>query len=274
MALERGDSGEAVRELQRLLNRVGALLVVDGDFGPGTETAVAEARDFLRLPPGEAVDDTLLQALSRLKDPSPELTAAGVTFIAREEVSSPAMYRKRYRRPVWPTERSGITIGIGYDLQFVTADQLQADWSDVLGADVCETLRPCLGRRGSRALMDAIAAVDVPLPAAVFVFLRRMLPTHIGVTRRSYPMLDDLAAARRTALVSLVFNRGGSLNGETRREMRRIRDLLVAGETEPVADELESMTRLWDPVRERGVIERRRREAMLWRGGFESLRLV
>lgn len=274
MALERGDSGEAVMELQRLLNRVGALLVVDGDFGPGTEAAVEEARAFLRLPPGGAADDTLLQALSRLKDPSPELTAAGVTFIAREEVSSPAMYRKRYRRPVWPTEKSGITIGIGYDLQFVTADELRSDWSDMLGADVCDSLVPCLGRRGSRSLMDAIAQVDVPLPAAVFVFLRRMLPKHIAITRRTYPTLDELPAARRTALVSLVFNRGGSLSGETRREMRRIRELLDAGDTEPVADQFEAMTRLWDPVRERGVIDRRRREAMLWRGGFESLRLV
>src|SRR5690606_6265736 len=227
MALTVGDTGEPVRELQRLLNRTGALLVVDGQFGPGTAAAVADARAFLRLPPGDAVDDSLLAALEQLEDPSPELTAAGVTFIAREEVSSPAMYRKRYRRPVWPTERSGITIGIGYDLQFVDMDQLCADWADMLGMDICKALEPCLGRRGSRALMQSIAHVDVPLPAAVFVFLRRMLPSHIGTTRRTYPTLDRLPAARRTALVSLVFNRGGSLRGETRREMLRIRELLA-----------------------------------------------
>lgn len=274
MALKLGDSGEEVMALQRLLNRAGALLVVDGDFGPGTAAAVQEARAFLRLPPGNAIDDSLLSALERLEDPSPELTAAGVTFIAREEVSSPAMYRKRYRRPVWPTERSGITIGIGYDLQFVDMDQLCADWADVLGMDICEALRPCLGRRGSRALVESIAHVDVPLPAAVFVFLRRMLPTHIANTRRAYPTLDTLPAASRTALVSLVFNRGGSLIGEKRREMRRIRDLLAAAELERVADEFDAMTRLWDSRTERGVIDRRRREAMLWRGGFESLRLA
>jgi hypothetical protein len=274
MALTKGDSGEEVMDLQRLLNRAGALLVVDGDFGPGTEAAVAEARAFLRLPPGSAVDDSLLAALEQLEDPSPELTAPGVTFIAREEVSSPAMYRKRYRRPVWPTEKSGITIGIGYDLQFVDMDRLCEDWADVLGMDVCETLRPCLRRRGSRALIESIAHVDVPLPAAVFVFLRRMLPTHIANTRRAYPTLDALPPARRTALVSLVFNRGGSLTGETRREMLRIRELLEVNDLAPVAAQLEAMTRLWDPVRERGVIERRRREAMLWRGGFESLRLA
>jgi len=39
--LRRGSKGEAVIELQRLLQKLGFMLAVDGDFGPGTEVAVA-----------------------------------------------------------------------------------------------------------------------------------------------------------------------------------------------------------------------------------------
>ena len=86
-------------------------------------------------------------------------------------------------------------------------------------------------------------------------------------------MLNLLPAARRTALISLVFNRGNNLVGERRTEMKRIRELLDAGDRDEVAQQFESMTRLWDPERERGVIERRCREATLWTTGFSALHL-
>jgi len=87
-------------------------------------------------------------------------------------------------------------------------------------------------------------------------------------------MLDNLPPARRTALISLVFNRGGDLEGDRRREMKRIRELLTAGDFDAVAAEFEAMVRLWDPVKEGGVIEPRRREAVLWRAGFVALQLA
>jgi hypothetical protein len=273
MVLKRGDKNDAVRHLQRALNKLGALLLLDGDFGPGTEAAVAEARVTLGRPGPAQADDDLLQALAALPEPSPELTAPGATFIGREEVSSPAEYRRRYRHPVWPTANSGITIGIGYDLRFVTAAKLESDWSDVLPADAIDRLVPMVGTRGTADLLAKVADVDVPLPAAMAVFLKRMMPEHIGRARGAYPTLNTLVPARRTALISLVFNRGSDLEGDRRREMKRIRELLAAGDVDSVAEEFEAMVRLWDPVTERGVIERRRREAVLWRAGFSALQL-
>ena len=273
MLLERGARGEPVKHLQRGLNKLGALLLVDGEFGPGTEAAIGDARVALGLPGGPRADDALLDALAAVPEPSPELTAPGVSFIAREEVSSAAEYRKRFKRPVWPTTHSGITIGIGYDLRFADRDKLQADWGDVLGPGVIRRLTETCGTRGSAELLARVADVEVPLLTAVGVFLKRMLPEHIGITRAAYPALGTLPPARRTALISLVFNRGGSLQGERRREMKRIRELLDRGDPDPVAEELEGMTRLWSMTRERGIIERRRREAVLWRSGFAGLLL-
>ncbi|MGH7388077.1 MAG: peptidoglycan-binding protein [Candidatus Rokuibacteriota bacterium] len=274
MVLERGDRGNAVKELQRALNKLGSLLLIDGDFGPATEAAVADARVMLRRPGPPRADDELLRTLMALPEPAPELSPPGISFIAREEVSSPGDYRRRYQHAVWPTPNSGITIGIGYDLRFVSAAKLEADWKDVLPAETIARLGLVAGTRGTADLLAKVADIEVPLPAAVTVFLKRMMPEHIGRTRATYPMLDVLPTARRTALISLVFNRGGDLEGDRRREMSKIRELLAVGEVDAVASQFEAMTRLWDPVTERGVIERRRREAVLWRLGFPALQLV
>jgi peptidoglycan hydrolase-like protein with peptidoglycan-binding domain len=263
-----------VKDLQRGLNRLGSLLVVDGDFGPSTEAAVADARVMLNRPGPPEADALLLDALAHLPDPSPELTAPGVTFIGREEVSSPAEYRQHYRHPTWPSPMSGITIGIGYDLRFANEATLRADWSGALPEATLAALVPVLGGPGSASRLALVAGVEIPLPAAVAVFLKRMVPAHTANTRSIYPMLDTLSPPRRTALISLVFNRGTALAGDRRLEMRQIRDLLAAGRIDEVAGQFEAMVRIWDPKTEAGVIARRRREATLWRAGFEALQLV
>ncbi len=97
MLLKMGDSGDAVRELQRGLNRLGSILLVDGGFGPGTRDAVIDGRAALKQPGPPEADDAFQQAVAAVPDPFPPLTAAGVTFIARAEVSSPAQYRSNTR---------------------------------------------------------------------------------------------------------------------------------------------------------------------------------
>ena len=274
MLLRPGDHGEPVKGLQRGLNKVGGMLLVDGDFGPGTREAVLEARDTLHQPGGVDADDALQAAVAAAPDPFPFLTAAGVTFIARAEVSSAAAYRRKYRTPCWPGKTSGITIGIGYDCQFVGPKKLKADWGDALPPNMLALLTATTKKVGSKALLNACAGVDVPLPAAMRVFATRTLPEYVTATRNVYPQLDALPPARRTALVSLVYNRGASLKkDDRRREMRNIRDRLAAGDVEGIDSEFDSMTRLWDEATERGLIQRRRDEARLWRSGFSALQL-
>lgn len=173
--LRYGDHGEAVKRLQRDLNEVGALLRVDGDFGPATRTEVMEARAALAQPGAEpeAADEALQERLAAELDPCPELTSAGATFIAREEVSSAAAYRARYLHPVLPPNESGVTIGIGYDLRFADRGSLAFDWGDQLSADVLERLAPVLGCRGTAELLARVSDVEIPLASAFAVFVRR-----------------------------------------------------------------------------------------------------
>ncbi len=278
MLLKQGDSGEPVKSLQRGLNRLGSMLLVDGDFGPGTRDAVVDARVLLRLPGPPEADETLQQAVAAVPDPFPSLTAAGVTFIAREEVSGPREYRRKYKNPVWPSAESGITVGIGYDLQFVDQDSLREDWGDQLPSDAIARLSTVVGVRGSEERLARVHDIEVPLLAAMHVFQQRTLPSYQRRTLSIYPQVQNLSPERRSALVSLVYNRGTRLKDEDpvrqeRREMRAIRDLLAAGDFEAVADELEAMARLWNPNKTPGLIRRRQDEAKLWRSGFDALQL-
>lgn len=276
MVLRQGDRGDAVKVLQRDLNKLGSMLVVDGGFGAGTRNAIALARETLQRPgPPEEADDDLQQAVAAAPDPCPPLTAAGMTFIAREEVSDAATYQRRFQTPVWPTPESGITIGVGYDLRFVDRAGLVADWGDVLSAGDIERLAGVLQKPGTAALLASVSTVVIPLSAAMRVFAGRSLPKYLGQTRSIYPAVEGFALtpAQRTALVSLVYNRGTKLDGDRRREMQAIRDLLAAGRINEVAEQFESMTRLWNENTEGGLIRRRRSEATLWRAGFAPLLL-
>jgi hypothetical protein len=254
------------------------MLLVDGRFGPETGVAVAEARAALQLPgPGEA-DEAFLATVSALPDPFPSLSAAGLTFIARAEVTSPSAYRRKFQRPCLPSEASGITIGIGYDCQFATPAQLAADWGDLLPPATIGRLAPALGVVGTPAVVADLQDVVVPLQSAMRVFATRSLPKFLDLTRGIYPAVPALSLARRTALVSLVYSRGSRLTDkdpvrQDRREMRNIQTLLAAHDDDLVADELESMTRLWDPQTLGGLVQRRKDEAVLWRAGFGPLML-
>jgi hypothetical protein len=279
MLLKRGNAGEPVKVLQRGLNKLGAMLLIDGEFGAGTAAAVTDARQSLAMPgPVEEADDALQAAVGTVPDPFPPLTAAGVTFIARQEVTDAVRYRRQYQTPSWPGRKSGITIGIGYDCSFVGVDQLRADWRGVLEANVITQLCGVVQKVGSDELLAQVRDVVVPLDAAMKVFMASTLPRYLDDARRSFPQVDTLSASQRTALVSLVYNRGAGLKDinvekQDRREMRNIRTLIATGEMDAVADQFRSMTRLWDPATEGGLIQRRLDEAQLWGSGFTALKL-
>lgn len=75
VVLRRGDRGSAVVALQRELNRLGANLNPDGDFGPATETAVKVLQRNAGLTPdgvyGPATTRALWLAVAALDKPTP-----------------------------------------------------------------------------------------------------------------------------------------------------------------------------------------------------------
>jgi hypothetical protein len=267
--LKRRDSGPDVELAQGLLNRDGALLDEDGDFGRGTEVAVQECQTRRGLPSSGEIDDPTWALLRTLPEPCPGIAMKAVNFIAQQEVSNRAHYDAVVAKPEYPGGESGITIGVGYDLRFETA-KFEADWGNLLPAATIAALRPCLGKQGTKEMEGDLSDFAVPWQAAWTVFVKQSLPKYVAKTRATFPGFDNLSPLCRGVLVSLVYNRGEAMTDntpdDTRREMREIRAAIQAGNPAAVPDLLRAMKRLWPTMR--GLRDRREAEAKLFEEGL------
>lgn len=149
----------------------------------------------------------------------------------------------------WPGEQSGITLGYGYDLGYNTSAQFEADWGACLPEAQVAALKTVVGLKGTAAKARAADFVQIKIREtdARNVLLTRTVPRFYEETRRAFPGLEKLPSDAQGALVSLVFNRGSSMNGDRRTEMRAIRDLLQAQQPDlhAIAEQVRSMKRLW-----------------------------
>ncbi|HEY5973598.1 MAG TPA: hypothetical protein VIU41_02550 [Geobacteraceae bacterium] len=165
----------------------------------------------------------------------------------------------------WPGGSSGITIGIGYDLGYVTVDQFESDWEPYLSADALARLKTAIGKTGIAAKNRAPQFSDIKIMPqdAESVFFHRTLPLHALRTEQALPGVTELPDDAQGALLSLVFNRGTSMVGDRRVEMRAIRDAVPQKDLQEIADQLRSMKRLWVGKGLDGLLRRREAEALL-----------
>jgi hypothetical protein len=70
------------------------------------------------------------------------------------------------------------------------------------------------------------------------------VPKFYNVTKNAFPGFEELPADVQGGLVSLVFNRGTSMEGD-RREMRVIRDLVPQKDVKGIADKIRQMKVIW-----------------------------
>ena len=227
------------------------------------ETAVAETV----VPAIVAVQDAV-QAV--LPPPAaapvvPVVSPAAAALIVRWEVSSPAHYSRALDRPIWPQGASGITWGIGYDGGHATARDIRTAWHAHGEVERLATTAGIVGTRARDAL-PVYRDIVTPYDYAAQVFTDVSLPVYHASTRRSFGGgLDALPPDAAGALVSMVYNRGGSMAGDRNHEKRVIRDTCIpAGDLACIAQQLRAMCRLWvGTVNERGLCNRRDDEARL-----------
>lgn len=165
----------------------------------------------------------------------------------------------------WPGGESGITVGYGYDLGQVKANQFAADWGDVLPAAQMERLKPAVGLAGEKAKAAAASLGDITIgkDVSLKVFLTRTILSFQKQTEAGFPGLAKLPADAQGALVSLVYNRGPKMDGVRRKEMRAIRDAVGKGDLKEIAAQLRAMKRLWEGQGLPGLLKRRDAEAAL-----------
>lgn len=188
-------------------------------------------------------------------------------LIIKYEVGGGKSYYDRFlKAPVVPPAFSGLTWGIGYDGGYNTAERIRLDWA-ALPSWQLDILVRAAGLKGDkarafyRANREQIEKIQIPWEIALAVFEKNTIPRYYTMTQRTFPNFDALCGNSQGSLVSLVFNRGTSLIGPSRREMKNITQLTPSKNYSCIANEIRSMKRLWPGIK--GLLLRRDEEARL-----------
>ena len=196
------------------------------------------------------------------------ISKKSIDLIIKHEIGGREVYTKKYERPIWAGGESGITIGIGADLGYTSDKQFMLDWSGVINLNFVNALRPTIGIKGPQAkalLKGEILNGRIPYNTAYEVFVKSSLPRYYAMTKKIYPNMDLLNLDTQGALVSVVYNRGNKLEGDSRAEMRAIVDLIAKQDYEGIAEQIEKSKRLWENKGLDGLVVRRESEADLVR---------
>ena len=192
------------------------------------------------------------------------ISPAALALVIEFEVGSRDYYARRLAKPTWPGGASGVTIGCGYDLGYNTATQIVEDWKD-LGPTKLQELVRLAGIKGdtARRMAPTVSHIVVPWVLAEKVFMKRTLPRFGTMAADAFPGLAALHPHIQGALLSIVFNRGASMKGDSRLEMRAIKEAIQRGDLKAIPGHIRSMKRLWKGKGLDGLLRRRDAEAKL-----------
>lgn len=241
-----------------------AQAAVEHQPAPVAVEAVAEAVSEPLAAAQDAVAEVLPATVAPETQVEPWMPLAA-SLIVRWEISSPAYYERRLSAPIWPKGASGVTWCIGYDGGHQRRAVIVDDWASHPHVD---RLAETAGIRGEAAgrLVPGLKDIHTPYADCLVVFETRTLLEYDRMAARAFgPGYLLLKPEIRAALVSLVYNRGAAMAGDSRREMREIPACVASNSPGPcIARLLRSMKRLWiGTVNERGLSARREAEAVM-----------
>jgi V8-like Glu-specific endopeptidase/GH24 family phage-related lysozyme (muramidase) len=246
-------------------------------------TGAREASQAKSFTPGEAYIAGERDLAEIMGEWTPEqaravLSDTGYRLILEHETGGPGYYNNVLKQaPTWPGGKSGVTIGVGYDVGYHTLAELRTDWHAHIDETDLSRLEQTVGVRGSaaKALAASLHDIKIPLETAGAVFDARTLPKYVKRTYTNLPRqaLDVLHPHCVSALVSLVFNRGASFRktADRYREMRAILAAMQAMDFARIPDQIRSMKRLWINKGLDGLLRRRDDEAALFERGLAAM---
>ena len=195
------------------------------------------------------------------------ISKKSIEFIIQHEIGGREVYTRKYQKPIWAGGDSGLTIGIGYDLGYIKEKDLFSDWAG-LNLNFLNAMKRFCGVKGEvvkTMMRGEVLNVVIPYNMAYDVFVKKSLPKYYAMTKKIYPQLDSLNEDTRGALVSMVYNRGAKLDGESRKEMKAIVELVAKQDYDGIAEQIERSKRLWENRGLDGLVIRREAEADLIR---------
>lgn len=238
---------------------------------PASDTVIAaqDAAAAIVAPAVVAVREIVEPALPPLSPLAPPLDECpqALELIVTFEVVSRDYYERQLQGVICPPAASGPTWGIGYDGGHQTARRIADDWTAHPDADRLALSAGVTGQARCRPLVaQTLADVRTPLSLAEPVFVTATLPEYTARAARAFRVgWDRLPPCAKGGLTSVVYNRGAGMAGDSRREMRVIRDECVpAGDVQCIAGQLRAMVRIWAGTSiENGMRRRRHAEADL-----------
>lgn len=164
---------------------------------------------------------------------TPHLPQIAENFITDAEVSSTInnhnYYDKHYQTATFAGIGSGLTIAIGVDLGQQSAEVTEDCWKSYLIAENVKRLASCaniLDSSSVKELVHELQDIVIPWDIAINEFDHYEVPSYWSLTRRTFPGFDNLTLNAQGALVATVYNRGSSMAGSSRIDMRTIRTLV------------------------------------------------
>lgn len=198
-----------------------------------------------------------------MKSPSPKTFKLLLDY----EVGGGKKYYDKYLSSfTWPKGASGPTIGIGIDCAYYKKEEL-SNIFHFLPEDQIKLIHGAIGKTGNagkeytKVLKDA--KIVVTWEQALEIFQTYTWTKFSKLAEKTFDKLDELCDNAYGAIVSLVFNRGSSLEGDNRVEMRNIKTLIPKKDYKNIANELRKMKRLWIGKNMDGLLARREEEAKL-----------
>ncbi len=195
--------------------------------------------------------------------PSPKT----LELLLQYEVGGGKSYYEKYlSKFTWPGGASGPTIAIGVDCAYYTELELAKIFS-FLSTDQLNQIKKASGKSGERGKEHTKilreAGIVVGWDKALDIFQKLTWPKFTKLAEKTFPGLADLHPDAYGAIISLVFNRGTSLKGDSRKEMVNIKNLIPKKDYKKIAKEFRNMKRIWVGKNLDGLLERREAEAKL-----------
>lgn len=187
------------------------------------------------------------------------------TPVIEFETGGKSYYEKFLKKLSWPKGESGITMGIGADLGYMSKEEFEEFFSNYFTSKENERIKKVIGLKGEDAAKHLNKVNDIQLSwdNARDAFVKWTLPKFWKMANELWINLDKLKEPAQIALVSIVFNRGASTKGPSRVEMVNIKPYVMCQNYSAIAKEIRSMKRLWEGKGLEGLIKRREEEAKM-----------